>query len=69
MNAQMMEVIRQHPEIAKKLASLGGTAPQDMEMFLDALHRQYGGAAAYLKAVGLSEEEINSLKVRLGQAG
>jgi protein-tyrosine phosphatase len=69
MNVQMMEVMRQHPEIAKKLTTMGGTAPQDMEMFLDALHQQYGGAAAYLKAVGLSEQEIRSLKVRLGQAG
>jgi len=69
MNAQMMEVMRQHPEIAKKLAGMGGTAPDNMEMFLDALHQQYGGAAGYLKAVGLSDEDIRSLKVRLGQAG
>ncbi|WP_315387924.1 tyrosine-protein phosphatase [uncultured Stenotrophomonas sp.] len=69
MNVQMMALIRQHPEIARKMAGMGGTAPENMEMFLDALHAQYGGAAGYLKAVGLSEEEIRALQVRLGQAG
>jgi len=69
MNVQMMEMIRQHPEIARKMAGMGGTAPENMEMFLDALHAQYGGAAGYLKAVGLSDAEIHSLRVRLGQAG
>jgi len=69
MNAQMMALMRQHPEIARKMAGMAGTAPENMEMFLDALHKQYGGAAGYLKEVGLSEAEIHSLKVRLGQAG
>ena len=69
MNVQMMALIKQHPEIARKMAGMGGTAPENMEMFLDALHAQYGGAAGYLKAVGLSEEEIHALQVRLGQAG
>ena len=69
MNVQMREMIRQHPEIARKMAGMGGTAPENMEMFLDALHQQYGGAAGYLKAVGLSDAEIHSLQVRLGQAG
>lgn len=69
MNVQMMALIRQHPEIARKMAGMGGTAPENMEMFLDALHAQYGGAAGYLKAVGLSEDEIHALQVRLGQAG
>ncbi|MBT2767069.1 tyrosine-protein phosphatase [Stenotrophomonas sp. ISL-67] len=69
MNAQMMALVKQHPEIAKKMAGMGGTAPANMEMFLDALHQQYGGAAGFLKAVGLSEAEIHSLQVRLGQAG
>lgn len=69
MNVQMMALIKKHPEIARKMAGMGGTAPENMEMFLDALHAQYGGAAGYLKAVGLSEEEIHALQVRLGQAG
>ena len=69
MNAQMMELMRQHPEIARKMAGMGGTAPENMEMFLDALHKQYGGAAGYLKSIGLSEAEIHSLRERLGQAG
>jgi len=69
MNAQIMALIQQHPEIGKKMAGMSGTAPENMEMFLDALHKQYGGAAGYLKAIGLSEAEIHSLQVRLGQAG
>ncbi|WP_448143636.1 tyrosine-protein phosphatase [Stenotrophomonas bentonitica] len=69
MNVQMMALMKQHPEIARKMAGMGGTAPENMEMFLDALHQQYGGAAGFLKEVGLSEAEIHSLQVRLGQAG
>jgi len=69
MNAQIMEMIKLHPEIARKMAGMGGTAPENMEMFLDALHQQYGGAKGYLKSVGLSEAEIARLQVRLGQAG
>lgn len=69
MNVQMMALVKQHPEIARKMAGMGGTAPENMEMFLDALHAQYGGAAGYLKEVGLSEAEIQALQVRLGQAG
>jgi protein-tyrosine phosphatase len=69
MNAQMMALMQQHPEIAKKIAGMGGTAPANMELFLDALHEQYGGAQGFLKAVGLTEEEIHSLQERLGQAG
>jgi protein-tyrosine phosphatase len=69
MNVQMMALMKQHPEIARKMAGMGGTAPENMEMFLDTLHQQYGGAAGFLKEVGLSEAEIHSLQVRLGQAG
>jgi protein-tyrosine phosphatase len=68
MNVQMMALMKQHPEIARKMAGMGGTAPENMEMFLDTLHQQYGGAAGFLKEVGLSEAEIHSLQVRLGQA-
>lgn len=34
MNAYIMELIRQNPEIDKKIAG-AGTAPADMEMFLE----------------------------------
>jgi protein-tyrosine phosphatase len=40
-----------------------------MVQFLAALHSQYGGAEGYLKSIGVSEQEIQQLKVRLGQAG
>jgi protein-tyrosine phosphatase len=69
MNAQIMELIKQNPEIARKMAGMSGTAPENMEMFLAALHAQYGGAEGYLKSIGVSEAEIDQLKVRLGQAG
>ena len=69
MNAQIMELIKQNPEIGRKMAGMSGTAPENMEMFLAALHAQYGGAEGYLKSIGVSEAEIDQLKVRLGQAG
>jgi protein-tyrosine phosphatase len=69
MNAQIMEMIKQHPEIARKMAGMAGTAPENMEMFLAALTKQYGGAKGYLKTIGLSDAEIRSLQVRLGQTG
>lgn len=69
MNAQIMELIRQNPEIGRKMAGMSGTAPENMEMFLVALHQQYGGAEGYLKSIGVSETEIDQLKLRLGQAG
>ena len=69
MNAQIMELIRQNPDIGRKMAGMSGTAPENMEMFLVALHQQYGGAEGYLKSIGVSEAEIDQLKLRLGQAG
>ncbi|MCC4596506.1 tyrosine-protein phosphatase [Xanthomonas campestris pv. phormiicola] len=69
MNAQIMELIKQHPEVGGKMAGLTGTAPENMEMFLSTLHQQYGGAEGYLKAIGVSAAEIAQLKLRLGQAG
>ncbi len=69
MNAQIMELIRQNPDIGRKMAGMAGTAPENMEMFLAALHKQYGGAEGYLKSIGVSEAEIDQLKVRMGQAG
>lgn len=69
MNAQIMALVRQNPEIGRKMAGMAGTAPDNMEQFLAALHSQYGGAEGYLKSIGVSEQEIQQLKVRLGQAG
>lgn len=69
MNAQLMALVKQNPEIGRKMAGMAGTAPDNMEQFLAALHSQYGGAEGYLKAIGVSEQEIQQLKVRLGQAG
>ncbi|MBH1634614.1 tyrosine-protein phosphatase [Stenotrophomonas maltophilia] len=69
MNAQLMALVKQNPEIGRKMAGMAGTAPGNMEQFLAALHSQYGGAEGYLKAIGVSEQEIQQLKVRLGQAG
>ncbi|MBH1664374.1 tyrosine-protein phosphatase [Stenotrophomonas maltophilia] len=69
MNAQIMALIRQNPEIGRKMAGMAGTAPDNMERFLAALRSQYGGAEGYLKAIGVSEREIQQLKIRLGQAG
>lgn len=69
MNAQIMEMIRQHPDIGRKMAGMAGTAPENMEMFLAALTQQYGGAKGYLKTIGLTDAEIRSLQARLGQAG
>ena len=69
MNAQIMALIRQNPEIGRKMAGMAGTAPDNMERFLAALRSQYGGAEGYLKAIGVSEREIRQLKIRLGQAG
>lgn len=69
MNAQIMEMIRKHPEIASKMAGMSGTAPENMEQFLTALHAQYGGAEGYLKQIGITDGEIAQLKKRLGQKG
>ncbi len=69
MNAQIKAMLEKHPEIARKMAGMSGTAPQNMEQFLAALHSQYGGAEGYLKSIGVSAQEIQQLKVRLGQAG
>lgn len=69
MNAQIKAMLEQHPEIARKMAGMSGTAPQNMEQFLAALHSQYGGAEGYLKSIGVSAQEIQQLKVRLGQSG
>ncbi len=41
--------------------------PSAIETFLDALEREYGGARAYLLAIGLTKGELDVLSRRLGQ--
>ncbi|RXR08670.1 tyrosine-protein phosphatase [Pseudoxanthomonas composti] len=69
MNAQLKAMLTAHPELGRKLAGMAGTAPQDMQMFLAALSRQYGGAEGYLRTIGLSQAQIERLRARLGQVG
>ncbi|MGC4028821.1 MAG: tyrosine-protein phosphatase [Steroidobacteraceae bacterium] len=64
-NEQMAEMVKSNP----KLAGLMGSPPEAMQAFLDALDRQYGGARAYLAAIGLSDGEVQRLLARLGQSG
>ncbi|CAM4380667.1 tyrosine-protein phosphatase [Paenibacillus typhae] len=45
-----------------------GSAPENMELMLDHLHRVYGGAESYLLSVGLSKLQIDSLKKKLLEA-
>lgn len=42
--------------------------PAAITAFLDALDGKYGGARGYLKHIGVSEPDIESLLVKLGQA-
>jgi protein-tyrosine phosphatase len=51
----------------EEAAAISESPPEAIEMFLDALDRQYGGAAAYLERIGLSRSEIDALRDRLGQ--
>ena len=69
MNAQFAEMMRNNPEIGRKMAGMSGTSPENMELFLDALNQRHGNAEGFLKAIGLGEGEIRQLKARLGQAG
>lgn len=67
-NPAIAELVRQNPQIGVKLAALSGTEPANIEAFLDSLDKQHGGARAYLKTIGVSDAEVHSLLVRLGQA-
>ena len=62
---QMAAMARQNPRIA----ALQGSPAAAIGAFLDALERRHGGAAAYLRKIGVSESDIGRLMVRLGQAG
>jgi protein-tyrosine phosphatase len=66
-NPAMAEMVRQNPQLGAKLSALAGSEPGNMEAFLDALDGKYGGARAYLKTIGVSDTEVQSLLVRLGQ--
>jgi protein-tyrosine phosphatase len=61
---QMAAMARQNPRI---VALQGSPAPA-IGAFLEALERRHGGAAAYLREIGVSEPELRRLMVRLGQA-
>jgi protein-tyrosine phosphatase len=58
-----------HPEAkgAEEQEAIDESPPEAIEMFLHALDKQYGGARAYLKTIGLSEADIKALEDRLGQ--
>lgn len=73
-DAPMAEALAKRAGMAKlkanpNLAALSGTPPEAIEAFLDKLHGEYGGAASYLRTIGLNEAEVRSLLVRLGQEG
>lgn len=42
-----------------------GSAPENMELMLDHLHRVYGGAESYLQSIGINGTQITALKQRL----
>jgi protein-tyrosine phosphatase len=51
------------------MAGMSGTTPENMELFLVTCISSTAVPKAYLKSIGVSEAEIDQLKVRLGQAG
>lgn len=53
-----------HDELAHAIAA---SPPPAIESFLEALDDQYGGARSYLRTIGVSEEDIDTLSERLGQ--
>lgn len=57
------EQIKERPGLARIM----GTPPEAMTQFLDVLDKKYGGAATYLKQIGVSDTEIAALSKRLGQ--
>lgn len=62
---EMVAMLKAHPN----MVAMMGSAPEDIEAFLDKLYSQYGDAESYLKSLGLSDADIHSLRVRLGQGG
>ena len=48
-------------------AHVFGSKPEDMEQTLSLLYREYGGAAGYLRACGLTQEELSRLISRFVQ--
>jgi Protein tyrosine/serine phosphatase len=49
-------------EMAQELL---GCAPSNMVMLLDHLEERYGGAEAYLRGIGLTEEQLGKLRSKL----
>ncbi|RUS45320.1 tyrosine-protein phosphatase [Cohnella sp. AR92] len=49
-------------EMAQELL---GCAPTNMIMMLDHLEKEYGGAEAYLRGIGLTEEQLEKLQAKL----
>jgi protein-tyrosine phosphatase len=47
------------------LAAIMGSPPEAIEAFLDRLDSHYGGAAAYLQAIGVSAGEITKIRAQL----
>ena len=63
-SAQLAAMASQNPRIL----ALQGSPAEAIDAFLEALERRHGGAAAYLRRIGVSEPELRRLMVRLGQA-
>lgn len=67
-------MMRQSPQLAAmasqnpRILALQGSPAEAIDAFLEALERRHGGAAAYLRRIGVSEPELRRLMVRLGQA-
>ncbi|QJC52644.1 tyrosine-protein phosphatase [Paenibacillus albicereus] len=66
--APMLEELRaERPQAvpAEAYEPFLGSPPIHMERMLEHLHRRYGGAEAYLRGIGLSEEELGALREKL----
>jgi protein-tyrosine phosphatase len=62
-SSNMKAMVQKNPN----MVALMGTPPDAMEMFLDAVDHQYGGARGYLHKIGVSDAEVAALQTRLGQ--
>jgi protein-tyrosine phosphatase len=64
LKAEFMQNMRDDQERERFRRELA-IAPQTMRGFLSYLHTRYGGAAGYLRAVGLTEDELHKIRARL----
>ena len=46
-----------------------GCSPDEMEQALDHLDHRYGGAAGYVREIGLSDDAIEAIRSALVEAG